>query len=299
MREIVTGVDQAEQSEHVLAHALSEAETTARPVRVVHAWADPVWVAGPAGMGFESLPPMQDSARWAQEAAEALLDKALLQRTSTRPVTISAHAVRGDPGDVLVQAGADAGLVVVGGRTHGGVLSTLLGSATGYVLHHSAGPVMVVPDTCAPGPYRRVVVGFDDEACSRAALRWALDAARRHRCPVLVVHALRLTPSPVPVAADLSRPDDESELGAWLDSEVAKAKHGLDDVTTSCAVRDGSAAAVLLAAAGPADLLVLGSRGRGGFASLVLGSVATQCAQHAEGVVVVVRAGAERLDDPA
>jgi nucleotide-binding universal stress UspA family protein len=66
-------------------------------------------------------------------------------------------------------------------------------------------------------------------------------------------------------------------------------------VAITSEVIEGPATRVLLETAGPDDLLVVGSRGRGGFADLVLGSVATQCAMHSRGPVVVVRAQQERL----
>lgn len=293
MREILTGVDQ--EAGRVLDRALLEAETTGRPLRVVHVWSTPTWAGGPSG-GYD-LPAFEDSSRWAKNIADDQLQKALLQRASDATVTTSTQAAQGDAGDVLARAGVEAGLVVVGGRSHGALLSAVLGSATAHVLHYSPGPVMVVPAGAAPGPYRRVVVGVEDADCSRAALRWALDAGRRHRCPVVALHALAITASPVPMSAQLTDAQDEAEIRTWLQAEVDRATGGAGDVEVTTKARDGSPAAALLDEAGPEDLLVVGSRGRGGFMDLVLGSVATQCSQHARGVVVVVRAGQERLAD--
>ncbi len=293
MREIVTGVDQ--EAGRVLERALLEGETTGRPVRVVHVWSTPTWAGGPSG-GYD-LPAFEDSARWAKDIADDQLAKALLQRSSDVAVSTSTQAAQGDPGDVLARAGTHAGLVVVGGRSHGAMLSAVLGSATAHVLHYSSGPVMVVPAGAAPGSYRRVVVGVDDSDCSRAALRWALDAGRRHRCPVVVLHALAMTPSPVPMSAQFTDAHEEAEIRAWLQGEVDSATGVAANVEVTTGARDGAPSAVLLGEAGPEDLLVVGSRGRGGFLDLVLGSVATQCSQHARGVVVVVRAGQARLAD--
>ena len=298
-RDIVIGVGSSTASDHVLRRAMAEGASTHRTVRAIHTWSTPAWGAGPTADGWTRMPSAQEQDRWAKDVA----DQALAQGRRTHAgagvgeVTATAEGSEGFAGDVLVRAAAESGLLVVGGRSHGGLGSALLGSSTGYALHHAGCPVMVVPTTAADGPFRRVVVGFDDSPCSRSALRWALNAARRHRCPLVVVHALRLTrlAGQMPVAE--LYPAYAEELHVWLDGEVAEIRSSPGDVAVSTQVRDGSAAEVLLAETGTDDLLVLGSRGRGGFRSLLLGSVATQCAQHSRGALVVVRAGTERLDD--
>jgi len=296
-RNIVIGVGSSTGSDHVLRRAMAEGASAHRVVRAIHTWSTPAWGAGPSADGWTRTPSAQEQDRWAKDVADQALAQGRRAHAGAGEVIATAEGSEGFAGDVLVRAAAESGLLVVGGRSHGDLGSALLGSSTGYALHHAGCPVMVVPTTAADGPFGRVVVGFDDSPCSRSALRWALDAARRHHCPLVVVHALRLTrlAGQMP-AADLY-PAYAEELQEWLDGEVAEIRSSPDDVAVSTQVRDGSAAEVLLAEAGTDDLLVLGSRGRGGFRSLLLGSVATQCAQHSRGALVVVRAGTERLDD--
>jgi nucleotide-binding universal stress UspA family protein len=293
MRDIVTGVQGADAAVRVLERALSEAETTHRPLRVLTAWSTPPMVGDLGGLGYggEYIAPSV-STSCAQELVDTLLEKALRERHSPLPVVTSTETHAGHPGRVLVEAAKDAGLVVVGGRGHGALASALLGSTTGYVLHHAHGPVMVVPDRAAPGPLRRVVVGYDGEGCSRSALRWGLDAAARHRCPLHVVHAMNILPIPGP---NVLYPDYEIATRSWLTNEVDQVVSARQDVEVVLDVVEGPAARILLLEAGADDLLVVGSRGRGGFADLVLGSVATQCTTHARGAVVVVRRDEERL----
>ena len=291
-RPIVVGVDDSSASERALDRALLEAETSGRPLHVVHAWSVPVWVGGVPGFGYNALASSADSERYAGELVEELVRKAMSRRTSDAAVTVRTEAVQGEPGRVLVDSSREAALVVVGGRGLGYVRSALVGSATAYVLHHAACPVMVVPEPGTPAaPYRRVVVGVDGSPSSRAAMRWGLEAARRQGCPLLALHAWLLTtvPEQPPMQYVPALSEYETEAGSWLEREVAEVlpeRYGVD-VRTHLTYSTASAA--LLDEAGPDDLLVLGSRGRGGFASLVLGSVATQCSQHARGVVVVVR----------
>jgi nucleotide-binding universal stress UspA family protein len=297
MRDIVTGVQGAEAAVRVLERALSEAETTHRTLRVLTVWSTPPMVGDLGGLGYGAeYVSASVSTRCAQELVDTLLDKALHERHSGLPVVTATETHAGDPGRALVEASKDAGLVVVGGRGHGALASALLGSTTGYVVHHARCPVMVVPDRAAPGPLGRVVVGLDGEGCSRSALLWGLDAAARHRCPLHVVHATNILPIPGP---NVLYPDYDMASRSWLKGEVDQVLLDRRDVEVIMEVLAGPAARVLLGKAGPDDLLVVGSRGRGGFTDLVLGSVATQCTTHARGAVVVVREHEERLDTSA
>ena len=299
MPDILIGLDKSTASERALDQALIEAETSGRPLHAINAWRIAAWAGGTPGMGYGYFPPPVDTAGAAKDLVHELLTQGLRRRASSVPVTATAEALEGEPGRVLVQAASDAGLVVVGSRGHGYVTGALLGSATAYVLHHAPCPVMVVPKSEEQAKAQpRVVVGMDGDAHSRSALRWGLDAARRRRCPLLVLHTWLMTMPPeladLPFSA--ATPDYETAAHEWLRTEVAQAAPGPQEFEVQTEVRYGSPAGLLLDASGPEDLLVVGSRGRGGFASLVLGSVATQCSQHARGTVVVVRAGQERLD---
>lgn len=142
---------------------------------------------------------------------------------------------------------------------------------------------------------RRVVVGVDGSEASYEALRWAVRHARLIRATVEAVAAYD-----VPGAAGWSAP----AVDADLDEEQAK-KDLVDelrtvlvqtvDVPLTSHVVRGNAAEVLIGASAGAELLVVGNRGRGGFARLLLGSVSLQCAQHASCPVVIIREGT--LDD--
>lgn len=289
MRTIVTGVQDGDTSVRVLERALAEAASSHLPLRAVNAWWRTPLLGDMAGMGYPVAQlAADDNESAAQDLAGELLAKALSAAPAGRHVAASAEGHFGDPGRVLVEQARGAQLLVVGGRGHGAVTSALLGSATGYVLHHATCPVMVVPGTTAPGPFARVVVGVDGTDCSRTALRWALDAAAGHRCPLAVVHA-----NDVHSIAGLhtSFPEHEAIVRQWLSDEIAATLPDTRGVVVSSEAVDGTASRLLLEIAGPDDLLVVGSRGRGGFADLVLGSVAMQCTAHARGAVVVVHQG--------
>lgn len=132
----------------------------------------------------------------------------------------------------------------------------------------------------------RIVVGIDGSEGADAALAWAIGEARLRSAKLVVVHSFMY-----PVMGDLPPVADSDalfaeEAQAVVDRAVARADLG--GIDFDARVVRGSPAAVLVDAARDADLLVVGSRGRGGFAGLLLGSVSQQCAQHAPCPTVIV-----------
>jgi nucleotide-binding universal stress UspA family protein len=293
MKDIIVGVDSSSASERALDRALLEAERRRLPLRVVHAWTTPAWFSS-GGLGYvPAVPSPEISGQVAQDLVDEVLAKGLSRRTSQVPVEVTAEVHEGDPARLLTGLSEHASLMVLGGNGHGQLASALLGSVTTFVLHHAGCPVMVVPSGAHVGPPARIVVGLDGSTSSRAALRWALAAAEPLHPPVVAVHAWQIHASAVPITyaklpADATH---QTEARSWLDAELSQAVQGADCSHVLRQAPYGLAAATLLEEARDEDLLVLGSRGRGGFSSLLLGSVATQCAAHARGTVVVVREG--------
>jgi nucleotide-binding universal stress UspA family protein len=139
----------------------------------------------------------------------------------------------------------------------------------------------------------RIVVGVDGSAGSLAALRWAVDEAARRGDGVEAVHAWH---EPYLVAAGgyalpvMAVDDLRATAEGTLEGAVRDATAEHPDVPVERLVVEGRAATVLLDVATGADLLVVGSRGHGGFAGLLLGSVSQQCAHHAPCPLVIVPA---------
>ena len=136
---------------------------------------------------------------------------------------------------------------------------------------------------------RRIVVGVDGSLSSREALRWAV---RQAMLTGSVVDAVIAWHDPASYAgygwliADTCKADDAAEtLTEAVDSTIAAGSA----VTVRQRVVEGTAARVLLDAARGADLLVVGSRGHGGFAGMLLGSVSQHCVVHAPCPVVIIR----------
>ena len=139
-----------------------------------------------------------------------------------------------------------------------------------------------------PESRQRIVVGIDGSDHSLAALRWALRQARATGATVDMVTAWRYPASYglAVIGADLGL---ELEARTMLSEVLAKAGEDASGVEVRELVGEGPPAQVLLDTAKGADLLVVGSRGRGGFASAVLGSVSMALVLHAPCPVLVFR----------
>jgi nucleotide-binding universal stress UspA family protein len=134
----------------------------------------------------------------------------------------------------------------------------------------------------------RIVVGVDDSKGARVALDWALEEARRHQARITLVHAYQLEVAWI----------DRADIARWSEMERRAAGAALEQLVEEVApppgveldseVIEGSPVDVLVEASADADLLVVGSRGRGGLAGLLLGSVSQRCVERAGCPVVVV-----------
>jgi nucleotide-binding universal stress UspA family protein len=140
-----------------------------------------------------------------------------------------------------------------------------------------------------------IIVGIDHSDGAKAALRFALEEARLRQATLRAVHAWEFAYLGAPgIEGSLPHPGSEfdalrSAAEAALDATLREVAADAKDVEVEHRVLQGRPAAVLVEESRGADLLVVGSRGHGGFAQLLLGSVSQQCAHHAECPVVIVR----------
>lgn len=286
MKGIVVGVDRSPASRAALEWALAEGVQRGCSVTAATAWLDPL------AAGYPLASSVEGGAESVHAAAVALAQEELKEAAGAVAGSdgVDAHAValRGAPALVLAEASRDADLVVVGTRGHGALSRAVLGSVSASVLHHAHCPVAVVPER-RPASDRpaRVIVGIDHSPASYRALAWAAEYAARRRLlltPVLVREpSWALDASPGRMSASLAQLE-ENERRALRDA----VPDGVD-VVVEPDVLVGHAADALVRLAQPQDVLVLGSRGRGGFAGLLLGSTSTAVSQHPPCPVVVLR----------
>jgi len=139
----------------------------------------------------------------------------------------------------------------------------------------------------------RIVVGIDGSRASKQALAWAVRQAQLTGASVSAVTAWHypvvIGGMPYAPLAMLEEADFSRFAATTLSNAISAVIGTNAPVEISSTVREGSAAQVLLDAADGADLLVVGSRGHGGFTEALLGSVSQHCVHHAPCPVVIIR----------
>jgi len=283
---VVVGVDGSETARVALRWAIAEAELWGVPLVVLHVWREPRLFI-PEEYRAE-LVEMGDMGRAALELIERELDA--VGADAVTAVHIERREARGGTARRLIEASAGAALLVLGRHGADGIAQDLIGPKVIQVAHHAACPLAVIPDGWS-GTGTGIVVGVDGSEHAAAALRWALDEAGHRRTSVTAVLAWGLLDQPhrpsEPAPFD---PDfDDAKALAALDGFVHDAVGGERAAAiTTKAVNDLPARALIDASAG-AELLVIGPRGLGGFAELLLGSVSHRCLVHSICPTVVIR----------
>lgn len=209
----------------------------------------------------------------------------LRARKTASTIDVTAATVIETVGYGLVESSRTADLLVIGTRGHGERVGALLGSVAFAVSGHTFCPLVVVrgDSTAAAGPQYPVVVGADGSAGSDAAVRFAATTAAAASAPLIVVTVYPSAASPVWSGADVLT--GEHGGGPTFGSAVEQAARDVSAAATQLAQADhpglsvrgliveGRPSETLSAQALGCGLLVVGSRGRGGFAGLMLGSV--------------------------
>lgn len=231
----------------------------------------------------------------------AVLVRGAAAATAQHPgLPISVDVLHHSPAAALVELSSQARLMVVGNRGAGGWADLLLGSVAADVAAHAHCVVVVCPER---RPHRfdgRIVLGVDDGPQTQEAAEFAFRVAAQWSCPLTAAHVLDSDVGPFASSAHSLQPaagrgPDGTGGGARLPDAVratlaaCAARH--PDVTVEEITTTGRPAAVLSRLAQDAGLLVVGSRGRGGFAGLLLGSTSRDLLQAASCPVAVVRPG--------
>jgi len=298
--EILVGVDGSAASMHALDWAAAEARTRQRPLHVVCSYTLPSFTAASLDGGYAAL---DDTA--IQQGARAVLAEARQRVEGGPDLEVTTTVSTGDAAAVLVEMSRDASLAVVGTRGKGGFADRLLGTVSSTLPAHAHCPTVVVPlrdqrrggiipgDDSTPvvRPVRRMVVGVDGSPQADLALRYAIEEAQAWGAELTAVAG-------VPVGSG-------SGVMAWLPATIDQAQvladvtEGLNVVvdraladhpgfTVRRHVLDGTGAELLTEFSSATDLLVVGSRGRGGFTGLLLGSTSQAVLHHSACPVMVV-----------
>ena len=276
---LVVGCDGSDASVAAARWAGAEAEIRNAAVRVVSSYSV-TFAADPYGMTAAYLTPAElDRVRL---AATEKVSSVVAGVAHQHPrVGVDLAVVDEDAASLLLHEGQSSDLLVVGSSGLGSVKGILLGSVVSSLLHECPCPLVVVPEK-SHGTGAGVVVGVDGSESSRSALDWAADEATRRGVALRVLHAWEY-----PYRATTGRDFAEVDAATLLEDAVRTATERCPNDVSGELVEGGPVAA-LLAAGETAELLVVGSRRRGGFRSMLFGSVAHGVAAHATTPVVVL-----------
>jgi len=288
---VVVGYDGSAEAVAAVRWAARLAARLGLPLQVVHVW-------GLAGQ--LDVPPLSTASAYVREGAQEVTDEGRTVAQETAPgLEVTAVLVDGPPAQALVDRAAGATYLVVGRQGTGRLSGILMGSVALGAVQHAGCPVVVVPRTqLEPVTTGRVVVGVDGSPASLGAVVAAAEYAVTAGARLVVVSAWRSPVHGRSLASWLREhpevdPDDLARDTARRAQEPALEllAEQFAELEVDAVVEQGQAAHVLARHAERADLLVVGTRGRGGIAGLVLGSVSQWLVARAACPVLVSRAG--------
>ena len=284
---IVVGVDESPAAKVAVQWAARDAELRKIPLTLVHATSPEVatWpnVRLPAGL-----------ARWHRDHGRRLVDDAfkVVEEACQHggPAEVHTEILPSAAVPTLVDLSKDAEMVVMGCRGSGRWPGRLMGSVSSGLLHYAHCPVAIIhdEDPLMPHPSKApVLVGIDGSSASELATAIAFDEASRRNVGLIAVHAW----SDVDVSEwpGIDWPVTQSMAEEVLAERLAGWQEQYPDVQVSRTVVRDEPARQLVQRSEEAQLVVVGSRGRGGFAGMLVGSVGETVAQMARMPVIVAR----------
>jgi nucleotide-binding universal stress UspA family protein len=297
-RTIVVGYDGSPGSAQALDWAAETAKDLGATLHIVHA----VNLAMIPGFSmFEG----QEYQSNVEDAAQAVVDEGRVRaQRFLDDAAITASSDLGSPAGALVDRSEGADLVVTGTRARGRLAGGLLGSTSYSVAAHARCPVVVVRAQVAddaggtpprPGPDHAVIVGADGSEPSSRAVDAAADVAAMTHAPLRIAYVAHAPSMESWAYVESSKAGSESthkvreHADSTLEAAAERVRAAHPDASVSTEVLYGDPGPVLAELAGRAGLVVVGSRGRGGFAGMLLGSTSHRLIHDATCPVMVVR----------
>ena len=272
---IVVGTDGSRRADRAVDWAAGRAAALGLPLLIVHVV---------PGRPTPSTPLTAVTASFEEGFHEEALER--LERVVRRAhelhadLDVTGEIVEGNAAHVLAQASKEAALVVVGARGESAPVTVrLLGGVCDQVTAYASGPIAVIPDeehACPDGP---VVLGVDESPEARAAMWFAFETAAARGVPVVAIHAWQ----------DRDSREIVARVTDIVDGMLTEARAEYPEVPVEVRVIHGKPHHELVQASKEAGLVVVGSRGIGGFTGLLLGSTSKRVLRDSHCPVVVTR----------
>ncbi|GAA3022148.1 universal stress protein [Gordonia defluvii] len=286
MPTVVVGVDSTETSLHAARWAASLAAREESELHIVGAYD-----ASTSDYAPGLVIPQDVVEAIAGEAKDAVKQAAAAALEAAPDVRVRTSVGEGDAARTLLEVGKDATAIVIGTRRLGSVRGLVLGSVGVTIAAHYHGRVVVIDGEGKAGP---VVVGVGDTPISDPAVKEAYRQADSLRVPLVAVHTWAQLDADALHGFGIE-PDAVERMSTEANEAVAERLAGYSqdypDVEVQRVVVPDDPAKAIVAAADErgASLIVAGSRGRGGFKGLLLGSTSQKILQHASCPVMIVR----------
>lgn len=276
---VVVGVDGSIASLSAVELAAQEAQLRHRRLHIVHAF---IWPYFNVRLEPSPTGPSEGGLR---HAAEGILAEASERAQANAPgLVVTIELTTGAPAPVLLHHASTAALVVLGNRGLGGFSGLLVGSVAVQLAAFATCPILISRGRKEPaGP---IVLGVDGSPANNRAVGYAFELAALHGAPLTALHAWEAPDMPL-TPVDDPRGVQSNEIKVLADALAGwKAKY--PSVNVESVVEHGNPRKALISASKGARVVVVGTRGRGGFAGLLLGSVSQAVLHHAACPVMMV-----------
>ena len=281
---IVVAVDGSPASNAAACWAARDAAMRNIPLTVVHAVVTPTATWPPVPYPESLAVRLEDEGKKAVMHAIKIAEDAM---PADRKVTIKRELVYSTPALALIKMSDEAEMIVVGTAGRGLLARGVLGSVSSDVVRQASCPVAVIRDEDLPDPHAPVLVGIDGSPASELAKEVAFDEASRRGVDLMALHAWSdVTTSELP---ELDWSAVEPEAQSSLAESLAGWQERYPDVTVHRVVVRDRPARQLVEKSKSAQLVVVGSHGRGGLTGMLLGSVSNAVLHSVRIPVVVAR----------
>ncbi|AKE42176.1 universal stress protein [Corynebacterium kutscheri] len=288
---VVVAVDGSDASKNAVRWAANTAYKRGIPLRLASSYTMPQFLYA-EGM----IPPQELFDELQNETMHKIDEAREIAHSVAKDLKVGYTIAEGSPIDMLLEMSADATMIVMGSRGLGGLSGMVMGSVSAAVVSHAQCPVVVVREdnhVTESNKYGPVVVGVDGSDISQQATAFAFAEAKARGAKLIAVHTwmdMQVQASLAGLAAAQQEwnviEDEQTEL---LKERVAPFIAEYPDVEVELVITRDRPIRALVDNSQDAQLLVVGSHGRGGFRGMLLGSTSRALLQSAPCPMVVVR----------